>query len=99
MYKWLAARSSRTTSRTLEGKTPVSSSLLLHLRHDWPLAAAVIVLATLLAYTLLSGAVPTNQGRILRSREPAAYWRWLRWLSVLLLVAVAVLTGSFLLGA
>jgi hypothetical protein len=78
---------------------PVPTRFLLHLRHDWPLAAAVLVLATLLAYALLSGAMPTNQGRILRSREPAAYWRWLRRLSVLLLLAIAVLAGSFLLGA
>lgn len=77
----------------------MSSSFLLHLRHNWPLAAAVFVLTALVAYALLSGVLPTNQGSILRSREPAAYWRWLRRLSALLLLAAAVLAGSFLLGA
>ena len=80
-------------------ENPVPGSFLLHLRHNWPLAAAVLVLAALLAYALLSGVMPTNQGGILRSREPAAYGRWLRRLSVLWLLAVAVLVGSFLLRA
>lgn len=74
------------------------SAFLIHLRHNWPLAAAVLVLAVLFAYALLSGVMPSNQGSIRRSQEPDTYWRWLRRLSVLLLVAVAVLVGSFLLG-
>lgn len=50
------------------------------------------------AVALLSGALPTNQGGIRRSHEPAVYWRWLRRLSGLLLLCVAVLLGSYWLG-
>ena len=73
-------------------------TFLLHLRHNWPLAAAACVLTVLVAGALLSGVLPTNQGSIRRSREPAAYWRWLRRLSGLLLLCVAVLLGSYCLS-
>jgi hypothetical protein len=71
---------------------------LFHLRHNWPLALAALVLLVLVAYALFTGVLPTNQGRILRSREPDAYWRWLRGLVVLLIFIVIVLVGSYFLA-
>ena len=56
---------------------------LLHLRHNWPLAAAIAVLLALLALALASGRLPTNQGGIERSNEPERYWRWVRRLAAL----------------
>ena len=70
-------------------------SFLVHLRHNWPLAAAATVLLVLLVYTLASGSLPTNQGRIARSDEPACYWRWVRRLATLFVLAVAVLLGTY----
>ena len=68
---------------------------LLHLRHNWPLAAAIAVLLALLALALASGRLPTNQGGIERSNEPERYWRWVRRLALLLAVSLAVLLGSY----
>ena len=72
---------------------------LLHLRHNWPLAAATAVLLALLALALASGRLPTNQGGIERSNEPERYWRWVRRLALLLAVSLAVLLGSYGLAA
>ncbi|MDE2087473.1 MAG: hypothetical protein KGI63_09585 [Xanthomonadaceae bacterium] len=72
---------------------------LLHLRHNWPLAAAIAVLLALLALALASGRLPTNQGGIERSNEPERYWRWVRRLALLLAVSLAVLLGSYGLAA
>ena len=72
---------------------------LLHLRHNWPLAAAIAVLLALLALALASGRLPTNQGSIERSNEPERYWRWVRRLALLLAVSLAVLLGSYGLAA
>lgn len=72
---------------------------LSHLRHNWPLAAAIAVLLALLALALASGRLPTNQGGIERSNEPERYWRWVRRLALLLAVSLAVLLGSYGLAA
>lgn len=72
---------------------------LLHLRHNWPLAAAIAVLLALLALALASGRLPTNQGGIERSNEPERYWRWVRRLALLLAASLAVLLGSYGLAA
>lgn len=72
---------------------------LLHLRHNWPQAAAIAVLLALLALALASGRLPTNQGGIERSNEPERYWRWVRRLALLLAVSLAVLLGSYGLAA
>ncbi|MBD8874641.1 hypothetical protein [Rhodanobacter sp. DHB23] len=74
------------------------AGFLLHLQRNWPLAAAALVLLAMVSYALFTGTVPTNQGSILRSREPAAYWRWLRRLGALLVLALAVLAGTFFLA-
>lgn len=68
---------------------------LSYLRHNWPMAAAIAVLLALLALTLASGELPTNQGNIARSREPERYWQWIRRLAVLLAVSLAALLGSY----
>jgi hypothetical protein len=73
----------------------MSSDFLVHLKHNWPLAAAAVVAALFLGFSLLSGFIPSNQGSIQRASEPDAYWRWIRRLTVLLLVSVGVLAGIY----
>lgn len=68
-----------------------------HLRHNWPLAVAVTALLVYLPIVLVSGIFFTNQGRLLRSKEPVQYWRWVARLTVLLLAGCVVLVGSYLL--
>lgn len=77
----------------------MSNGFFLHLRQNWPLVAAILVLFSLLAFALLTGALPSNQGNILKSRDPDAYWRWLRRLAVLLMLSLVVLVGSYFLGS
>jgi predicted MFS family arabinose efflux permease len=76
----------------------MAGSVIVHLQHNWPLVAAIVVLFALIAFALLAGIMPTNQGKVSRSREPTTYWRWLRWLGVLLALALVVLVGSYFLG-
>jgi drug/metabolite transporter (DMT)-like permease len=76
----------------------VSGNFFLHLQHNWPLALAAFVLFVLVVFALFTGVLPTNQGSILKSREPSTYWRWLRWLAILLCLAIAVLVGSYFLN-
>lgn len=55
----------------------------------------------MLAYlpvVLISGTFYSNQGSVLRSREPERYWRWVRNLCLLLTVALAVLIGTYLIA-
>jgi hypothetical protein len=68
-----------------------------HLRHNWPLAVAVAGLLVYLPIVLVSGVFFTNQGNLLRSRDPVQYWRWVARLASLLLAGGAVLVGSYLL--
>jgi hypothetical protein len=73
----------------------MSSDLFIHLKHNWPLTAAAVVVALFLGFSLLSGFIPSNQGSIQRASEPDAYWRWIRRFVVLLLVSVGVLTAIY----
>jgi threonine/homoserine/homoserine lactone efflux protein len=66
-----------------------------HLQHNWPLAAVVVVLFLYLPVVLLSGTFFTNQGRILRSKDPSRYWRWVASMSGLFLLCLGVLVGSY----
>jgi len=68
-----------------------------HLRHNWPLALIVVALAVYLPIVLIRGVVITNQGGIQRSREPARFRSWVRTFVVLLVVAAAVLVGTYFL--
>ena len=73
----------------------MNSELLTHLQHNWPLAAAASVAALYLLVALAGGVVYTNQGRVVREREPALYWRWVRRFALLVVACVAVLLGSY----
>ena len=74
------------------------AGLLQHLRQNWPLAVLVAILAVYILAVLATGTFPTNQGSILRSQDPAAYWRWVLRFAALALAGAAVLFGSFALG-
>lgn len=76
----------------------MSGTILVHVQHNWPLALAALVLLAIIVFALLTGTLPTNQGKVIRSREPASYWRWLGGLGLLLVLTIAVLFGSYLLG-
>jgi hypothetical protein len=68
-----------------------------HLKINWPLATAALLLLLYLPYVLVSGVFYTNQGSILRSDNPQRYWRWVSGMSVLLGVSLIVLVGTYLL--
>ena len=68
-----------------------------HLQHNWPLAVVVVGLAVYLPVVLIRGVVVTNQGGIKRSHEPERFRNWVRTLVVLLVVAAAVLLGTYFL--
>jgi hypothetical protein len=70
-----------------------------HLQHNWPLAVIVIGLFVYIAITLVTGMFYTNQGRILKSSDPARYWKWVLSFIVLDLSCAVVLLGSFLLSS
>jgi len=59
------------------------------------LAAAIGLLFLYLPFVLIGGIFYTNQGNILRSKEPARYWRWVVLMSGLLLASLGVLVGSY----
>ena len=64
-------------------------------------ACLTVVVAGLLLYlpiVLLSGRFYTNQGSVLRSKEPARYRRWVIWFVLLFLASLAVLLGSYALS-
>jgi Mn2+/Fe2+ NRAMP family transporter len=66
-----------------------------HLQHNWPLAVVIVGLLFYLPIVLISGVFFTNQGRILRSKEPSRYWRWVALMLGLFLACLAVLVGSY----
>ena len=76
----------------------MSPALLLHLKSNWPLAAAAAGLFFYLPVVLVTGVFYTNQGPILRSEEPRRYWRWVALFLLLFLASATVLVGSFLLS-
>ena len=71
---------------------------ILHLKHNWPLAVVAVGILLYLPIVLISGVFFTNQGRIVRSIEPARYWRWVALFLGLLLACVVVLFGSYFLS-
>jgi threonine/homoserine/homoserine lactone efflux protein len=73
----------------------VTSEFIHHLRHNWPLAVVVVGLFFYLPIVLVSGIFFTNQGRILRSKEPTRYWRWVALTLGLFLACLGVLVGSY----
>jgi hypothetical protein len=73
----------------------VTPEFIRHLQHNWPLAAVVLLLLLYLPVALVSGTFFTNQGNILRSKQPARYWRWVLSMSALCLVSWGVLVGSY----
>ena len=75
----------------------MNPDLLLHLNRLWPLAAIAAGLFVYLVIVLIGGVFYTNQGRILRDREPNEYWGWVRRFLLLFLVATLVLLGSYFL--
>ncbi|HVC16249.1 MAG TPA: hypothetical protein VNE18_03010 [Rhodanobacter sp.] len=77
----------------------MSISFIQHLQHNWPLAAIALGLLLFVPIVLVTGVFTTNQGSVTRSRDPEDYWRWVVRFTVLLLVCVAVLFGSYFLSA
>jgi hypothetical protein len=77
----------------------VTPEFVQHLQHNWPLAAVVVLLLLYLPVALVSGTFFTNQGNILRSKQPARYWRWVVSMSVLWLASLGVLLGSYYISA
>jgi len=75
----------------------VKPDFLHHLRHNWPLALVVLALAVYLPVVLIRGVVVTNQGGIKRSEEPERFRSWVRTFVVLLVIAAAVLVGTYFL--
>jgi hypothetical protein len=73
----------------------VTDEFIHHLQHNWPLTVVVVGLVFYLPIVLISGIFFTNQGRILRSSEPARYWRWVALMLGLFLACLAVLVGSY----
>ena len=66
-----------------------------HLSHNWPLAIIAGGLPLYLALVLLSGVFYTNQGRIYRAKTPGRYWSWVIGMTLLEILCVVVLFGSF----
>ena len=66
-----------------------------HVLHNWPLAAAAAVICVILIAALMTGVVFSNQGNISRAKEPERFARWVRLLTTLLLLCLAVLFGTF----
>ncbi|HLO68215.1 MAG TPA: hypothetical protein VK188_14420 [Holophaga sp.] len=69
-----------------------------HLRQTWPIAAIALGLGVYLAVVLRRGVFYTNQGNILRDREPEAFRRWVRRFVLLLALCLASLAGTFALS-
>ena len=73
----------------------MQASLILHFQHNWPLAIIALGLLIFIPIVLITGVFPTNQGSVLRSHNPASYWRWVAGFVVILLAAWIVLFVSF----
>jgi hypothetical protein len=71
---------------------------ILHLKHNWPLAVVVVGIALYLPVVLITGVFFTNQGNILRSKDPARFWRWVALFIGLLAASLVVLLGSYFLS-
>ena len=77
----------------------VPADFLHHLQHNWPLAVITLGLLLFVPAVLVTGVYPTNQGSVLRSQDPARYWRWVKGFALLSLACLGVLIGSYLLAA
>jgi hypothetical protein len=77
----------------------VQADFLLHLQHNWPLAIVALGLLLFIPVVLVTGVFPTNQGSVLRSQDPARYWRWVAGFALLSLACLVVLIGSYFLSA
>ena len=73
----------------------MNPTFLDHVRRNWPLAVVGIGLSIYIPITLIQGVFYTNQGRILRTAEAARYWKWVLLFTVLDLVSIAVLLGTY----
>jgi hypothetical protein len=76
----------------------MQTEFLNHLQRNWPLAVIAGGLLVYLPISLVQGVFHTNQGRILKSAEPARYWRWVLSFLALEAACTGVLAGSFLLS-
>jgi len=75
----------------------VKADFIIHLQHNWPLAAAAAGLLLYIPVVLVTGTFFTNQGNITRKNEPTRYWRWVALFLGLLLASLVVLFGSYFL--
>ena len=76
----------------------MTPEFILHVQHNWPLAVVPAGLLVYISIVLVSGVFLTNQGKIVRSNDPASYWRWVARLLGLSLVCLVVLLGSYFLS-
>jgi hypothetical protein len=77
----------------------MNSDFINHLQRNWPLTIVVLGLVIYIPVTLISGVFYINQGRILKSAEPARYWKWVAFFIALHLSSVVTLVGSFFLSS
>lgn len=69
-----------------------------HLRREWPLVLAAVLLLVYLPVSLTTGVFYTNQGNIRKDADPERYWGWIRRFAILLAVCLAVIVGSYFLA-
>ena len=72
-------------------------SFIHHLLHNWPLTLIVVGLAIGVPIVFSRGVLYLNAGPVRRSREPDKFRKWSRQLLVILVIAAAVLIGSYFL--
>ena len=76
----------------------MKADFIIHLQHNWPLAAAAVVLLLCIPVVLVSGTLFTNQGNITRKNNRTRYWRWVALFLGLLMASLVVLFGSYFLS-
>ncbi len=77
----------------------MKADFIIHLQHNWPLAAAAAGLLLYIPVVLVTGTFFTNQGNITRKNDPTRYWRWVALFLGLLLASLVVLFGSYFLSS
>lgn len=73
-------------------------TFLQHLRQTWPIGAITVGLAVYLVVVLWRGVFYTNQGNVLRDKEPEAFRRWVLRFTLLLAACIASLLGTYALS-